>query len=138
MTLQVKTTCLSRFFGSDCDDTDKHELFMYYLSKSQENYSELLDKTKWQISSKDKNESKVVVFVILLELVVCDQIIGVYFSKIVYDTDFYSYLSTFGYDANYNCILGGFKPTELLKANTDIYLKDLFYIGGIKGYLKHL
>lgn len=74
----------------------------------------------------------------MLYLVVCDRIIGFDFSKIVDDTDFYSYLSTFGYDGNYNCILGGLKLTELLKANTDIYLKDLFYIGGIKGYLKHL
>lgn len=40
-------------------------------------------------------------------------------------------------DLSYSSILCGFKPTDLLKPNTDISLKDLFYIGGLKGYLKH-
>ncbi len=40
-------------------------------------------------------------------------------------------------DSHYTCILCGFKPTDMLKPNTDIYLKGRFYIGGIKGYLKH-
>ncbi len=43
----------------------------------------------------------------------------------------------FDCNAIYSSILCGFKPTDLLKPDTDIYLKDLFYIGGIKGYLKH-
>ncbi len=41
-------------------------------------------------------------------------------------------------DISYSSILCGLKPTDLLEPNTDIYLKELFYIGGLKGYLKHL
>ncbi|GGA25625.1 hypothetical protein [Okeania sp. KiyG1] len=57
------------------------------------------------------------------------------------DKEFVSYIyhPVYDFDCNgiYSSILCGFKPTNLLKPNTDIYLKDLFYIGGLKGYLKH-
>jgi hypothetical protein len=37
-----------------------------------------------------------------------------------------------------NAIIAGFKPTDVLNVDSNIYLKDLFYSGGLRGYLKCL
>lgn len=142
--LQVKTTCFSRFLEQDIDceiDEFIYELYGGYVNLEHNLCQKFLDRVKWKISEKEQKKNQICIFVLLLNPVVGD-IIPSYVDIYEIDKDLILYPmitnSSFSQiDVSYSSILCGFKPTDLLKADTDIYLKDLFYIGGIKGYLKH-
>ncbi|MDJ0519570.1 MAG: hypothetical protein QNJ74_26005 [Trichodesmium sp. MO_231.B1] len=134
--LQVKTTCFDRtwentFYSdlyrcgfSEDDYFDLKEDF--YRNLEHDKCEKVLkNKIKWQINKQELSKNQICIFVLLLNQVVVD--------RICHNFDMINGLI----DVSYISILCGFKPTDLLEPDTDIYLKDLFYIGGLKGYLKH-
>ncbi|MGK7918851.1 MAG: hypothetical protein AB4080_02420 [Trichodesmium sp.] len=133
--LQVKTTCfyriLEKIFYSELDEygLDEDDFFSscdsYYVNLKHDRCQKVLDQIKWKINEQELNKNQICIFVLLLNQVVGDRIRQNF--DMIYQQIDVSYIS----------ILCGFKPTDLLKPDTDIYLKDLFYIGGLKGYLKH-
>ncbi len=141
--LQVKTTCFDRTLENDFYSVlnehglDECEYFEFkeddYVKLKHDECQKVLNDIKWKINEKELNKNQICIFVLLLNQVVGERICQ-NFPGIGYD-----YLGYPGpeIDVSYSSILCGFKPTYLLKPDTDIYLKDLFYIGGIKGYLKH-
>ena len=145
---QVKTTCFSRILQKDKDidyEVDEQEYFtdLYedYLRIDHDKCKKIIDTVKWKISEKELNKNQIFIFVLLLNRVIGDTI-----AQEIDVTKIDKYLipnlivmnfSPPEVDVSYSSILCGFKPTDLLKPDTDIYLKDLFYIGGLKGYLKH-
>ncbi|NES65803.1 MAG: hypothetical protein F6K24_11310 [Okeania sp. SIO2D1] len=145
--LQVKTTCFDRILEKDIDyEKDEAEyfygLYQDYVNLEHDKCKKILDTIKWNISEKEQNQSQVCIFVLLLNQVVGDRMPGYVDideidKEIVSDIDCVLTIKYCEYNAIYSSILCGFKPKNLLKPNTDIYLKDLFYIGGLKGYLKH-
>ncbi|NEO55364.1 MAG: hypothetical protein F6K54_21210 [Okeania sp. SIO3B5] len=144
VSLQVKTTCFNRILEKDIDceiDEFIYELSEGYVNLEHDLCQNFLDIVKWKISEKEQNKSQVCIFVLLLNQVVGDRISSyVDIEKIDKDLILYRMITNSSspqIDLSYSSILCGFKPTDLLKPDTDIYLKDLFYIGGLKGYLKH-
>ncbi|WP_287523864.1 hypothetical protein [Okeania sp. SIO2C2] len=142
--LQVKTTCFDRILDRyiDCEiDEFIYELYRGYVNLEHDLCQKFLDRVKWKISEKEQKKNKICIFVLLLNPVVADRIPS-YVDIDAIDKYLIPYLmrTNSGFpqiDVSYSSILCGFKPTDLLKPDTDIYLKDLFYIGGLKGYLKH-
>ncbi|MGB3514192.1 MAG: hypothetical protein WBA93_34280 [Microcoleaceae cyanobacterium] len=139
--LQVKTTCFSRILEPDIDyKADKNEYFYYlhqeYVNLEDDKCEKIIDTIKWKISEKEHKKNQICIFVLLLNQVVGDETYQ-YVDPTVIDKDLIRYSITTQIDITYSSILCGFKPTDFLKPNTDIYLKDLFYIGGLKGYIKH-
>ncbi|NEN90603.1 MAG: hypothetical protein F6K48_17495, partial [Okeania sp. SIO3H1] len=143
--LQVKTTCFSRILEENIDyeyEEDEYEYFcvleLDYVNLEHDECQKILDGVKWKISEKEHKKNQICIFVLLLNQVVGDRMHNYVEIKEI-DKEFVSYINhpVYDFDCNgiYSSILCGFKPTNLLKPNTDIYLKDLFYIGGLKGYL---
>ena len=143
--LQVKTTCFSRILEYNIEyGEDTYDYFSAleydYVNLEYDECEKILDGLKWKISEKEKNQNQICIFVLLLNQVVGDRMPNYVDIKEI-DKEVVSYRNeaVYHFDCNaiYSSILCGFKPTDLLKPDTDIYLKDLFYIGGLKGYLKH-
>lgn len=142
--LQVKTTCFSRIleyieYGEDTYDYFSALEYDYVHLKHDECHK-IIDEVKWKISEKEHKKNQICIFVLLLNQVVGDEMPNYVDIKEI-DKEVVSYRNEAVYDfdcnAIYSSILCGFKPTDLLQPDTDIYLKDLFYIGGLTGYLKH-
>ncbi|NES02055.1 MAG: hypothetical protein F6K22_03945 [Okeania sp. SIO2F4] len=150
VSLQVKTTCFDRTLEKCLDlELNKFELdedeylyysYMNYVNLEHDKCEKIIDIIKWKISGKEHKKNQICIFVLLLNQVVGDEMPNYVDIKEI-DQEVVSYRNeaVYHFDCNaiYSSILCGFKPTYLLKPDTDIYLKDLFYIGGIKGYLKH-
>ncbi len=143
--LQVKTTCFSRILEYNIEyGEDTYEYFSdleyNYINLESDKCEKIIDGLKWKISEKEHKKNQICIFVLLLNQVVRDEMPNYVDIKEI-DKEVVSYTNeaVYHFDCNaiYSSILCGFKPTDLLKPDTDIYLKDLFYIGGLKGYLKH-
>ncbi|MGD1805334.1 hypothetical protein ACP6PL_07815 [Dapis sp. BLCC M126] len=143
VSLQVKTTCFDRTLENDfCSVLNEHgldecEYFEWkeddYVNLKHDQCEKVINQIKWKINKQERDKNEICIFVLLLNQVVADRICQ-NFGGIGWDYLGYPQIEI---DVSYSSILCGFKPTDLLEPDTDIYLKDLFYIGGIRGYLKH-
>ncbi|MEM1168741.1 MAG: hypothetical protein AAGJ08_06575 [Cyanobacteria bacterium P01_H01_bin.35] len=145
VSLQVKTKCFSRNFKKyiNCEvdeNEDFYSLYMDYVNLEHDECQKILDGVKWKISEKEQKKNQICIFVLLLNQVVGDEMPNYVDIKEI-DKEVVSHINqavgNFQCNCIYSSILCGFKPTDLLKPDTYIYLKDLFSIGGLKGYLKH-
>ncbi len=117
--LQVKTKVRSRILqrkiyemGEEFD-WYQHQHDFWINSRDE---IDKIDNISWSINEKEVNNNKILICVLMLDDVIGDKIEG----------------------RGYSLVMAGFKPTDMINDIKSIKMKDLFYSGGIRGYLEFL
>jgi len=114
--LQVKTRIRTRISQREKHKINEQGYCYYDYQLNSRDNIEGLDKIAWKIKPEEVRNNSILVCVLMLNNIAGDEIIG----------------------QGYSLAIAGFKPTDMINNGESIKMKDLFYGGGIRAYLKSI